>query len=116
MTSLVEPGHTLGDELDRSPCKDRPISGPDGPSFSIKEEVDYTSPNWTPDPVDAPIGYKNGLKEDAIESLVSIYETRDGFVKELQLLLSSRLLNVKGFDVSMEVRTFKPGRIPKTVF
>ncbi|EGF98847.1 uncharacterized protein MELLADRAFT_95091 [Melampsora larici-populina 98AG31] len=103
VTSLVEPGHTLGDELDRSPCKDRPISGPDGPSFSIKEEVDYTSPNWTPDPVDAPIGYKNGLKEDAIESLVSIYETRDGFVKELQLLLSSRLLNVKGFDVSMEL-------------
>ncbi|KAH9818926.1 hypothetical protein DFH28DRAFT_887898 [Melampsora americana] len=103
VTSLVEPGHTLGDELDRSPCKDRPISGPDGPSFSIKEEVDYTSPNWIPDPVDAPIGYKNGLKEDAIESLVSIYETRDGFVKELQLLLSSRLLNVKGFDVSMEL-------------
>lgn len=103
VTSLVEPGHTLGDELDRSPCKDRPTSGPDGPSFSIKEEVDYTSPNWTPDPVDAPIGYKNGLKEDAIESLVSIYETRDGFVKELQLLLSSRLLNVKGFDVSMEL-------------
>lgn len=102
VTSLVEPGHSLGDELDRSPRKDGGMSSLDA-NVSIKEEGNYNLPNWTPDPVDAPIGYKNGLKEDAIESLVSIYETRDGFVKELQSLLASRLLGVKGFEVSMEV-------------
>lgn len=103
VTSLVEPGHSLGDELDQAPTrKDRGVSAT-GTTFGIVEEGDYSLPVWSPDPVDAPVGYRNGVREDAIESLVSIYESRDGFVKELQALLASRLLGVKGFDVSMEV-------------
>ncbi|KAG0145209.1 hypothetical protein CROQUDRAFT_64206 [Cronartium quercuum f. sp. fusiforme G11] len=103
VTSLVEPGHSLGDELDQASFRKERVVSASGAPFAIEEEIDYSLPVWTPDPVDAPAGYKNGLKEDAIESLVSIYENRDGFVKELQVLLASRLLAVKGFDVSLEL-------------
>ncbi|MBW0483948.1 hypothetical protein O181_023663 [Austropuccinia psidii MF-1] len=102
VTSLVEPGHTLGDELDRA-SQDENGTNEWGSSLPIKEEGDYGSTNWTPDPVDAPIGYQNVFKEDVIESLVSIYETRDGFVKELQNLLAGRLLAIKGFDATQEL-------------
>ncbi|PLW15690.1 hypothetical protein PCANC_14344 [Puccinia coronata f. sp. avenae] len=102
VTSLVEPGHSLGDELDQIPENDHAPQGLSS-GLPIQEENDYQLTDWTPDPVDAPIGYKSLLKDDVIESLVSIYENRDGFVKELQTLLASRLLAVKGFDVTQEL-------------
>jgi len=102
VTSLVEPGHSLGDELDQIPENDNAGQGLSS-GVPIQEENDYQLTDWTPDPVDAPIGYKSLLKDDVIESLVSIYENRDGFVKELQTLLASRLLAVKGFDVTQEL-------------
>lgn len=106
VTSLVEPGHSLGDELDQIPDNDNAGQGLSS-GVPIQEENDYQLTDWAPDPVDAPIGYKSLLKDDVIESLVSIYENRDGFVKELQTLLASRLLAVKGFDVTQEVCTPK---------
>ncbi|EFP82746.2 uncharacterized protein PGTG_08942 [Puccinia graminis f. sp. tritici CRL 75-36-700-3] len=102
VTSLVEPGHSLGDELDQIPDNDNAAQGLSS-GIPIQEENDYQLTDWMPDPVDAPIGYKSLLKDDVIESLVSIYENRDGFVKELQTLLASRLLAVKGFDVTQEL-------------
>ncbi|OAV97804.1 hypothetical protein PTTG_01338 [Puccinia triticina 1-1 BBBD Race 1] len=102
VTSLVEPGHSLGDELDQIPDNDNAAQGLSS-GLPIQEENDYQLTDWMPDPVDAPIGYKSLLKDDVIESLVSIYENRDGFVKELQTLLASRLLAVKGFDVTQEL-------------
>ncbi|CAH7688195.1 anaphase-promoting complex subunit 2, partial [Phakopsora pachyrhizi] len=92
VTSLVEPGHSLGDELDRTSNSNQNNQFSNS-EFPLQEEGDYGSVSWLPDPVDAPAGYKDGLKDDVIESLVSIYETRDGFFKELQNLLASRLLN-----------------------
>ncbi|KAI8453611.1 hypothetical protein BY996DRAFT_4613630 [Phakopsora pachyrhizi] len=102
VTSLVEPGHSLGDELDRTSNSNQNNQFSNS-EFPLQEEGDYGSVSWLPDPVDAPAGYKDGLKDDVIESLVSIYETRDGFFKELQNLLASRLLNVKDFDVTQEL-------------
>lgn len=102
VTSLVEPGHSLGDELDQIPDSDQVSQGL-SLGQPIQEENDYQAADWTPDPVDAPMGYKDMLKDDIVESLVSIYENRDGFVKELQNLLASRLLAVKGFDVTQEL-------------
>ncbi|KAI7937517.1 hypothetical protein MJO28_015068 [Puccinia striiformis f. sp. tritici] len=68
------------------------------------EENDYHLIDWFPDPVDAPIGFKNLLKDDIIKSLVTNYQNQDGFVKELQSLLASRLLAVKSFDVTQELQ------------
>ncbi|KAI9616133.1 hypothetical protein KEM48_005392 [Puccinia striiformis f. sp. tritici PST-130] len=102
VTSLVEPGHTLGDELDQISDNDNPHQGLSS-GLPIQEENDYHLTDWFPDPVDAPIGFKNLLKDDIIESLVTIYQNRDGFVKELQSLLASRLLAVKSFDVTQEL-------------
>ena len=37
-------------------------------------------------------------------TLVSIFETRDAIIQELQILLASRLLAVKDYDAVKEVR------------
>jgi anaphase-promoting complex subunit 2 len=81
----------------------------------------YADPNWEPDPVDAGPGEWNLLDEasfsrehtlvdfrtnkpsDVISTLVSIYDSQDLFVKELQVLLAQRLLAIKDGNFEKEV-------------
>ncbi|KAF5336227.1 hypothetical protein D9758_014343 [Tetrapyrgos nigripes] len=55
---------------------------------------DYTDPNWEPEPVDAGPDFRTNKPSDVISTLVSIYDSRDLFVKELQVLLAQRLLAI----------------------
>ncbi|MCH4577942.1 hypothetical protein, partial [Achromobacter xylosoxidans] len=78
-----------------------------------EREEDYSDPNWVPEPIDAAPGtifhnfaihqtssketdfkttkeFRSGKASDIISTLVSIYDTRDSIVKELQVLLAQR--------------------------
>ncbi|KAF9255181.1 ubiquitin-protein ligase [Marasmius fiardii PR-910] len=58
------------------------------------ELEDYTDPNWEPEPVDAGPAFRTNKPSDVISTLVSIYDSKDLFVKELQVLLAQRLLSI----------------------
>ncbi|KAG6889653.1 hypothetical protein C0995_015769 [Termitomyces sp. Mi166 len=55
---------------------------------------DYSDPNWEPEPVDAGPDFRTNKPSDVISTLVSIYDSKDLFVKELQVLLAQRLLAI----------------------
>ena len=57
-----------------------------------KSELDWDDMNWMPDPVDAAPDYRKSKTSDVIDSLVSLFESKETFVKELQTLLGDRLL------------------------
>ncbi|KAJ5101604.1 hypothetical protein NUU61_003826 [Penicillium alfredii] len=55
-------------------------------------ELDYDDMNWAPDPVDAAPDYRKSKSSDVIDSLVSLFDSKETFVKEMQTLLADRLL------------------------
>ncbi|KAK4057900.1 hypothetical protein OIO90_001119 [Microbotryomycetes sp. JL221] len=68
------------------------------------EAENYNDPKWTPDPVDAPADFRKSRGSDIIQMLVSIYDTKDVFIKELQVLLAQRLLAVKDYSLEKEIK------------
>lgn len=76
----------------------------------------FGDPRWDPEPIDAAPGesssdrrhltaeFRSGKANDLMTTLVSIFETRDAIIQELQILLASRLLAVKDYDAVKEVR------------
>ncbi|KAG8845016.1 hypothetical protein FRB91_002124 [Serendipita sp. 411] len=56
------------------------------------EHEDYSDPNWLPEPPDAGPKFRMLRPGDLISTLVSIYDSHDLFVKELQTLFASILL------------------------
>ncbi|KAK1228790.1 hypothetical protein PQX77_008171 [Marasmius sp. AFHP31] len=58
------------------------------------ELEDYSDPNWEPEPIDAGPAFRTNKPSDVISTLVSIYDSKDLFVKELQVLLAQRLLAI----------------------
>lgn len=79
---------------------------------------DFLDPKWEPEPVDAAprtltvlirqfstdqAEFRSGKASDIISTLVSIYDTREVIIKELQVLLGQRLLAVKDYDAVKEV-------------
>ncbi|KAH3662344.1 hypothetical protein OGAPHI_005596 [Ogataea philodendri] len=55
--------------------------------------------NWTPDPVDALPDFRKGVVEDVVESLISIFDTKDVFMSELTKVFSEQLLKITNYDV-----------------
>lgn len=55
-------------------------------------ELDWDDMNWMPDPVDAAPDYRKSKSSDVIDSVISLFDSKETFVKELQTLLSDRLL------------------------
>lgn len=55
-------------------------------------ELDWDDMNWVPDPVDAAPDYRKSRSSDVIDSLISLFDSKETFVKELQALLGDRLL------------------------
>jgi anaphase-promoting complex subunit 2 len=55
-------------------------------------ELDWNDMNWMPDPVDAAPDYRKSKSSDVIDSVISLFDSKETFVKELQTLLSDRLL------------------------
>ncbi|KAF7331519.1 Anaphase-promoting complex subunit 2 [Mycena kentingensis (nom. inval.)] len=63
----------------------------------------YNDPNWDPEPVDAGPAFRTNKPSDVISTLVSIYDSKDLFVKELQVLLAQRLLAISDVDTTEKV-------------
>ncbi|KAH0558722.1 hypothetical protein GP486_004631 [Trichoglossum hirsutum] len=90
-------------------------------------ELDWDDMQWVPDPVDAGPGkrvdpprveetsiltgtafseYRKSKASDVIGSLISLYDSKDIFVKELQNVMGDRLLK-KDFDFDKEIRVLE---------
>ena len=85
-------------------------------------DLDWDDMSWLPDPVDAGPGisfapilagillitflteYKKSKNSDVIGTLISLFETKDIFVKEFQNIMGERLLKAD-FDFDKEVQT-----------
>lgn len=71
---------------------------------SNKHELDWDDMNWMPDPVDAAPDYRKSKSADVIDSLVSLFDSKETFVKELQTLLGDRLLQKRdNYDQEISV-------------
>ncbi|KAF8899488.1 hypothetical protein CPB84DRAFT_1780406 [Gymnopilus junonius] len=55
---------------------------------------DYSNLDWDPEPVDAGPEFRTNKPSDVLSTLVSIYDSPDLFVNELQALLAQRLLAI----------------------
>ncbi|RAK97450.1 anaphase promoting complex subunit 2 [Aspergillus ibericus CBS 121593] len=67
-------------------------------------ELDWDDMNWVPDPVDAAPDYRKSKTSDVIGSLISLFESKEMFVKEMQSMLGERLLQKRAeFDQEMSV-------------
>ena len=69
-------------------------------------DLDYDDMNWVPDPVDAGPEYKKSKNSDVIGSLISLFESKDIFVKEFQNILGERLLK-KEYEFDREIRVLE---------
>jgi anaphase-promoting complex subunit 2 len=92
MTSLLNEADNLSAELNATR---------DHEAFDDERDL-----NWEPTPVDASPDYTRGTS-DLLDSLISIYEHREVFVKELQVLLADRLLATPGYSIEGELRNLE---------
>ncbi|KAF8843343.1 hypothetical protein BDN67DRAFT_988510 [Paxillus ammoniavirescens] len=72
-----------------------------------QEIENYGDPEWMPEPIDAGPDFRASKTSDIISTIVSIYDSKDLFVKELQVLLAQRLLALKGGNVDRERRNIE---------
>lgn len=56
--------------------------------------------DWVPDPIDALPDFKKGKISNIIESLISIFDSRDIFIDEFTKLFGNKLINIHNYDVS----------------
>ncbi|KAI0289207.1 ubiquitin-protein ligase [Russula brevipes] len=68
---------------------------------------DYIDPNWEPEPIDAGPDFRANKPSDVVSTLVSIYDSKDLFVRELQVLLAQRLLAVTDGNYEKERRNLE---------
>lgn len=69
-------------------------------------ELDFDDMDWMPDPVDAGPDYKKSKNLDVIGSLISLFESKDVFVKEFQKILGERLLK-QAYEFDREIRVLE---------
>ncbi|EXJ95326.1 anaphase-promoting complex subunit 2 [Capronia coronata CBS 617.96] len=65
-------------------------------------EFDWNDMEWVPDPVDAAPDYMKSKNTDVIGSLITLFDSKDVLVKELQNTLAERLLKNKA-DFNQEI-------------
>ncbi|KAG9315870.1 hypothetical protein JVU11DRAFT_3519 [Chiua virens] len=71
------------------------------------EIENYADPEWTPEPIDAGPDFRASKTSDIISTIVSIYDSKDLFIKELQVLLAQRLLAIKDGNFDRERRNIE---------
>ena len=74
----------------------------DEESSTNDADLDWDNMDWMPDPIDAAPDYMKSKNTDVIGSLISLFDSKDLFVKELQTALADRLLKRKA-DYDQEV-------------
>ncbi|KAL8691301.1 MAG: hypothetical protein Q9218_003445 [Villophora microphyllina] len=70
------------------------------------DDLDFSDMEWTPAPIDAGPDYKKSKQFDVIGSLISLFETKEVFVKDFQKVLGERLLK-KEQDFEKEIRVLE---------
>jgi len=112
MTALLDENGELVEELEKE--------DPAQIESTTEGVEDYSDINWQPDPIDAPISewlmpsiqaeaycccsdFHLSKSSDIIQMLVSIYDTKDVFIKEFQVLLASSLIGIKDYDADRQV-------------
>lgn len=104
----------LADPKDPSPgtdvlpeiAKEMETSATDAAQEDDDADLDFDDMEWMPDPVDAGPEYKKSKHLDVIGALISLFETKDVFVKEFQEILGERLL-MEGQDFEREIRVLE---------
>ncbi|TIA85251.1 hypothetical protein E3P99_04037 [Wallemia hederae] len=71
------------------------------------EVPDWDDPNWEPEPIDAGPNFKSDGRKDLISTLVSIYDSKEVFVEELQVMLAQRLMSLKDYNLEREIRNIE---------
>lgn len=67
-------------------------------------ELDWDDMNWMPDPVDAAPDFRKSKTADVIGSLISLFESKEMFVREMQNMLADRLLQTRAdYEQEMSV-------------
>jgi anaphase-promoting complex subunit 2 len=69
-------------------------------------DLDYDDMGWVPDPIDAAPDYKKSKNSDVIGSLISLFDSKEVFVKEFQTVMGDRLLK-KTTDFEKEIRVLE---------
>src|SRR5438045_628854 len=69
----------------------------------------YEDMKWEPTPIDASPDYRKTTSGDIVTMLLNIYDTKEVFTKELQIILAERLLASKEYQVEKEVRLTRKG-------
>ncbi|KAI5968886.1 hypothetical protein KGF57_000001 [Candida theae] len=70
-------------------------------AVQIKDGIeDSLDLNWVPDPIDALPDFKRERVSDTIESLLSIFESKEVFIEEFTKLFGHQLIESTNFDVS----------------
>lgn len=73
------------------------------------DELDFDDMSWVPDPIDAGPEYRRIRGTDVVGSLISLYESKEVFVKEFQMVLAERLLECRDFEgIDEAVRNYEP--------
>ncbi|KAL8797863.1 MAG: hypothetical protein Q9195_000215 [Heterodermia aff. obscurata] len=67
------------------------------------DDLDFDDMMWEPDPVDAPLEYKRSKHNDVIGALISLFETKEAFIKEFEKILGERLLRNE-HELDKEIR------------
>ena len=74
------------------------VDEPAQPLSQVQME-DYSDPNWEPQPINAAPDFRTNKPSDTISTLVSIYDSKDLSVKELQVLLAIQDVNFENRQV-----------------
>ena len=71
------------------------------------DELDYDDLTWSPDPVDAGPGFKRSKGLDVVGSLISLWESKDIWTKEIVAVLANKLLSSDEWIFEKEVRSIE---------
>lgn len=67
-------------------------------------ELDWDDMNWMPDPIDAAPDYRKSKAWDVVGSLISLFDSKETFVREMQNMLAERLIRKRAdFDQELSV-------------
>jgi len=108
----------MGDESDEMWTELNSSTAETGWTVGEEEPGYFEDMNWEPTPIDAAPGsallpfvfetdvvdYRKTTSGDIVSMLLNIYDTKEVFVKELQVILAERLLASKDYDVERETR------------
>ncbi|KAG7665719.1 uncharacterized protein J8A68_000739 [[Candida] subhashii] len=68
------------------------------PKMLQQQHEEDNSLNWVPDPIDALPDFKKGKLEDIIESLISIFNSKEIFIDEFTKLFGQKLIKFKDIN------------------